>query len=126
MMFALGCIQALKCNDNSCPTGVATQQKHLVKGLVVEDKKVRVANYHHETVKSAVELMGAAGIDHPDKVGRFVMFRRVSRTEVETLEQTYPEMEIGCMLNEASIPEKYLASWKGASADSFKSYRLTS
>lgn len=126
MMFALGCIQALRCNDNECPTGVATQKGHLVKGLVVADKKVRVANYHHETVKSAVELMGAAGIDHPDKVGRFVMFRRVSRTEVETLEQTYPEVEPGCMLNEATVPEKYLAPWKGASADRFKSYRLVS
>jgi len=124
MMFALGCIQALRCNDNECPTGVATQKRHLVKGLVVADKKVRVANYHNETVKSAVELMGAAGIDHPDKVERFVMFRRVSRTEVETLEQTYPEVEPGCMLQESSVPEKYLASWKGASADRFKSYRL--
>ena len=124
MMFALGCIQALRCNDNECPTGVATQQKHLVKGLVVADKKVRVANYHHETVKSAVELMGAAGIDHPDKVGRFVMFRRVSRTEVETLEQTYPEVAIGSMLQEETIPSKYLAPWKGAHADRFKGYRL--
>ncbi len=124
MMFALGCIQALRCNDNECPTGVATQQKHLVKGLVVADKKVRVANYHNETVKSAVELMGAAGIDHPDKVGRFVMFRRVSRTEVETLEQTYPEVIPGCMLQEETVPTKYLASWKGASADRFISYRL--
>jgi len=124
MMFALGCIQALRCNDNECPTGVATQKRHLVKGLVVADKKVRVANYHNETVKSAVELMGAAGIDHPDKVERFVMFRRVSRTEVETLEQTYPEVEPGCMLQESSVPEKYLASWQGASADRFKSYRL--
>ena len=107
MMFALGCIQALRCNDNECPTGVATQKNHLVKGLVVKDKKVRVANYHEETVKSAVELMGAAGLDHPDKVGRFVMFRRISRTQVETLEQTYPDVERGSMLNENSVPKKY-------------------
>lgn len=124
MMFALGCIQALRCNDNECPTGVATQQKHLVKGLVVKDKKTRVASYHKATVTSAVELMGAAGIDHPDKVGRFIMFRRVSRTEVETLEQTYPDVEPGAMLTESTVPEKYLASWKGSSADRFLSYRL--
>lgn len=39
MMLALGCIQALKCNSNQCPTGVATQDKSLMKGLVVTDKK---------------------------------------------------------------------------------------
>ena len=46
MMFALGCIQALECNNNTCPTGVATQDKSLMKGLVVEEKKQRVANFH--------------------------------------------------------------------------------
>jgi len=119
MMFALGCIQALKCNDNSCPTGVATQKKSLQSGLVVEDKKIRVANYHKETVMSAVELMCAAGIDHPDKVTREVVNRRISRTEIETLEQTYPEVEIGCMLKEETVPKNYKLAWDAASADSF-------
>lgn len=44
-MFALGCIQALKCNTNKCPTGVATQDENLMKGLVVEDKSERVYQY---------------------------------------------------------------------------------
>ena len=44
MMMALGCIQALECNKNTCPTGVATQDPELVDGLVIDDKKVRVAN----------------------------------------------------------------------------------
>ena len=38
MMMALGCIQALECNKNTCPTGVATQDPYFMKGLVVEDK----------------------------------------------------------------------------------------
>ncbi|WP_261833369.1 FMN-binding glutamate synthase family protein [Vibrio ishigakensis] len=45
-MFALGCIQALKCNKDTCPTGITTQNKSLQKGLNVEDKKQRVANYN--------------------------------------------------------------------------------
>src|SRR5258708_5182555 len=44
-MFALGCIQALRCHTNTCPTGVATHNKRLQRGLVVEEKYQRVANY---------------------------------------------------------------------------------
>jgi hypothetical protein len=59
MMLALGCIQALVCNTNKCPTGVTTQNPKLAAGLVISDKKVRVANFHSETVKITVELMSA-------------------------------------------------------------------
>ena len=44
-MFSLGCIQALRCHQNSCPTGVATHDKRLQRGLVVEEKRLRVAQY---------------------------------------------------------------------------------
>jgi len=44
-MFALGCIQALQCNKNTCPTGIATHNKKLQYGLNPQDKSVRVANY---------------------------------------------------------------------------------
>ena len=60
-MFSLGCIQALKCNNNECPTGVATQNKMLMKGLVVSDKSERVYNFHKNTLHAANELLAAAG-----------------------------------------------------------------
>ena len=44
-MFSLGCIQALRCHTNSCPTGITTHQAKLQRGLVVEEKFLRVANY---------------------------------------------------------------------------------
>jgi glutamate synthase domain-containing protein 2 len=44
-MFALGCIQSLQCHRDTCPTGITTHNKRLQKGLVVEDKAERVANY---------------------------------------------------------------------------------
>src|SRR3954470_23778703 len=44
-MFSLGCIQALRCHMNTCPTGVTTHNKRLQRGLVVEEKYLRVANY---------------------------------------------------------------------------------
>lgn len=60
-MFSLGCIQALRCNTNECPTGVATQNKMLVKGLVVTDKAERVFYFHKNTLHAANELLAAAG-----------------------------------------------------------------
>jgi glutamate synthase domain-containing protein 2 len=44
-MFALGCIQALRCHTNTCPTGITTHNRRLQRGLVVEEKYLRVANY---------------------------------------------------------------------------------
>jgi len=119
MMFALGCIQALECHANTCPTGVATQDPQLTKGLVPEDKSVRVARYQHETVKAAMELMASAGIDHPDKVDRSVVSMRVDRTKIQTFEETYPELEVGALLDGSKVPNEFFRYWKRASAESF-------
>ncbi|ATG59556.1 MULTISPECIES: FMN-binding glutamate synthase family protein [Pseudoalteromonas] len=45
-MFALGCIQAMQCNKDSCPTGITTHNERLQRGLNVADKAQRVANYN--------------------------------------------------------------------------------
>ncbi len=113
MMMALGCIQALVCNTNKCPTGVATQDPQLVAGLVVKDKKIRVANYHEDTVKSFVELLGSAGIDDHNQLTRSHIYRRVFMNQVRTFEDIYPSLEPGCMLN-GNIPEKYQDDFKRA------------
>ena len=62
MMFALGCVQSLSCNTNRCPTGVATQDPQLVRGLVVEDKYHRVARFHKETIRALTDLLSSAGL----------------------------------------------------------------
>ena len=118
MMMALGCIQALQCNTNRCPTGVATQDPQLTVGLVVSDKKHRVANYHEDTVKSCVELMGAAGIESHKKLTRSHIYRRVFMNEVRTLEDIFPSLEPGCMLA-GNIPEKYQQDFKTGVPDSW-------
>ena len=59
MMLPLD-VFALECNKNKCPTGVATQRPDLYKGLDVEDKYVRVANYHQGTLESVSEILCAA------------------------------------------------------------------
>lgn len=118
MMMALGCIQALECNKNTCPTGVATQDASLMKGLVIEDKKVRIANFHKHTVESLVELLAAAGIDQPRKLNRHQISRRVFMNEVRTLEEIYPSVPDGAFLN-GNMPERYAKSFAAASADQF-------
>ncbi|WP_075352647.1 FMN-binding glutamate synthase family protein [Algoriphagus marinus] len=67
-MFSLGCIQALRCNTNDCPTGVATQKASLAKGLVVTDKSERVYNFHKNTIHALKELLGASGHCHTSEL----------------------------------------------------------
>lgn len=119
MMLALGCIQALECNKNTCPTGVATQDKELVAGLVVNDKKVRVANYHRETVHSFVELMAAAGLSDPSQINRSHIYRRINVNEVRRYDDLYPPLETGCLLREATVPDGLLRAWQEANPDRF-------
>jgi hypothetical protein len=98
MMFALGCIQALECNSNTCPTGVATQDESLMKGLVVEDKTVRVFNFHRLTVQSAIELLGAAGLRHPYELTRAYINRRISQNNMQSYIETFPYIPEGSLL----------------------------
>lgn len=119
MMLALGCIQALECNKNNCPTGVATQDPELVAGLSVTDKRVRVANYHQETMESFVELMAAAGLHKPSEINRTHIFRRVSLNEIRRYDQLFPRLEPGCLLKEETVPDAWTLMWQEASATRF-------
>jgi glutamate synthase domain-containing protein 2 len=105
MMMAMGCIQALRCNTNRCPVGIATQDKTLYNGLNVQNKSVRVANFHNETVKSFVELLEAAGLDKPDDLKREHINRRVSMTYLMSYLELYPEVEVGSLLSEDTTKE---------------------
>jgi len=98
MMLAVGCIQSLKCNNNTCPVGVATQDESLMRGLDVDDKAVRVANFHEETLHSFSELIAAAGVACPNDIERFHINRRVSMTKVMTYGEIYPHVKKGSLL----------------------------
>ena len=64
-MMAIGCIQAQRCHTGHCPTGVATQNKWLVRGLDPEDKAARLANYVITLRKELTRLSHACGVEHP-------------------------------------------------------------
>jgi glutamate synthase domain-containing protein 2 len=69
-MFALGCIQALKCHKNTCPTGITTHDPRFQAGLVVEDKDKRVASYARAIVKDVETIAHSVGVSEPRKLRR--------------------------------------------------------
>ncbi len=69
-MFSIGCIQALKCNKNTCPTGITTHNKRLQKGLNPQDKAVKVANYVYN-INHALEVIAhSCGVKEPRQLNR--------------------------------------------------------
>jgi len=64
-MFSLGCIQALRCHTNTCPTGITTHNPRLQRGLVVEEKWQRVANYAKGMNHDIEMIAHSCGVAHP-------------------------------------------------------------
>ncbi|WP_408095680.1 FMN-binding glutamate synthase family protein [Peredibacter sp. HCB2-198] len=118
-MLSLGCIQALRCNTNDCPTGVATQDPHLVGGLVVTNKRKRVKNFHEQTIKGVAEILGAMGVsDHHDLTPHHLR-RRVSQLDVRPLSDMIPWVEEGSYLK-GEIPSNWKHAFEAASPESFR------
>jgi glutamate synthase domain-containing protein 2 len=69
-MFSLGCIQALRCHQNTCPTGITTHNPRFQRGLVVEDKAARVANYCRNMNKEIDMIAHSCGLIHAREFGR--------------------------------------------------------
>lgn len=70
-MFALGCIQAMQCNKNTCPTGITTHNKDLQRGLVLSDKAGRVASYHKNLEREIGTIAHSCGVSEPRMLKRF-------------------------------------------------------
>lgn len=89
-MFALGCIQALQCNKNTCPTGITTHDKDLQKGLVVENKRERVAFYLKNLEKEIRIIANSCGAKRPRDLNRSHARVVVEFGRSKTLEELYP------------------------------------
>jgi glutamate synthase domain-containing protein 2 len=89
MMFALGCVQALVCHTDKCPTGVATQNPSLYKGLDPADKSVRVANFHLKTIEATKEIMEACNFPDIEEIPAARFFRKTSEQETKSFEEIY-------------------------------------
>ncbi len=117
-MLSLGCVQSLICNTNHCPTGIATQDPGLTEGLVVTDKKERVARFHQDTVEHLVEIVGAAGLKSPEELTRTHLYRRIDQDSIRRYDEVFEYLEVGSLLEEP-YPTRFQQAMFESTADSF-------
>ena len=117
-MLSLGCVQSLICNTNHCPTGVATQDPTLEKGLVVTDKSERARLWHAETLGRLGEIIAAGGLRVPGELNRTHVYRRVSQNRILRYDELYEYADVGCLLEEP-CPERFAQQMAESHAESF-------
>ncbi|MEV0987946.1 FMN-binding glutamate synthase family protein [Streptomyces sp. NPDC049949] len=117
MMFAVGCIQAQRCHTNTCPVGVATQDERRARALDVGDKAQRVRRFQEATVKSALQIMAAMGVDEPSGLRPHQLLQRVDPHTVRSYAELHEWLTPGQLL--ASAPEGWASDWRAAHPDRF-------
>lgn len=120
-MFSLGCIQAKDCGSGHCPTGITTMDPLRYRALDVPSRGVRVRNFHHHTLGAVAELLGAAGIEHPDHLNRRHIVRRLSGSQIKLADQIYPKASDGVLITGNGVLEdpRLRNYWSVVSIDSF-------
>ncbi|MEV0427278.1 FMN-binding glutamate synthase family protein [Micromonospora sp. NPDC050495] len=88
-MLAIGCIQAQKCHTDTCPTGVATQNPWLVRGVDPGRKSMRAANYLRTLRRDLVKVAEACGVEHPALIDTGAVEILDGRTASTPLAQVY-------------------------------------
>ena len=117
-MFALGCVQSMRCHDDTCPTGVATQDATRQRGLVVADTGPRVARFQRQTLHGLREIVVAMGLDNPWQIQPHHISERLNTVQSGPMDGFYNFLQEGELL---SAPEdtQYARYWQAARADSF-------
>jgi glutamate synthase domain-containing protein 2 len=121
-MLALGCEQALRCDSNECPTGIATQDPLRAQALVVLDKGERVRRYHQGTLAGLKALVEATGLSHPIEFRREHLLWRSPSGRVVSMAERYPGTDPGVLLGDAPSTlwsPTLLAEWRAATATQF-------
>ena len=120
-MFALGCIQSQSCHTGHCPTGIATQDSKLWNALDIDDKALRVFNFHQNTLKALKEVTAAAGLEHPNQLTPEHIIQRVTPVTVRSLGAQYPYLKPGDLLNPNYLPKHavFQRFWRDAQPNSF-------
>ena len=93
-MFALGCIQALQCNKNTCPTGVTTHDPSLQRGLDPVDKAERVYRYATLVKKEVGVIAHSCGVPEPHRLQRFHCRIVGNNGRSVPLDELYPEPSV--------------------------------
>ena len=121
MLLSLGCIQAVRCNTNTCPTGITTQDPKRYKVLKPKKRAQQVANFHNNTIKSFTNFVGAMGLQSVEQLSPFMLFREVSGDYKSSYGDIYAPiyLEEGELLKEGSVPEFYKHVWPEADPNTF-------
>ena len=119
MMFSVGCIQALRCHTNTCPTGVATQDPRRNRALVVKDKGPHVRNYHELTMESFLEMVGAMGLDNPNDLKPDMIFYRLNEGDSLPFTELFHYIEPRHFLENENIHPFFAKDWVTSSAEHF-------
>lgn len=117
MMLSLGCIQSRSCNNDQCPTGIATQNAERYNALDYEEKGDRVYKFHSAIIKNLTELVGAAGLHSISEVKPHHINTRVSENVVEHLGQRYEYIAQNSLLNDNTLPQAWQYNWQSVSED---------
>lgn len=113
MMFSLGCVQSRRCHTNTCPTGVATQDPHRRRALNVDVKAPHVRNFHHATLKSFLQVLGAVGHEKPEDLHPSHIYRMIAPNKAMTFAEIYDFLRPGQLLD-GTAPERYMKFWEDA------------
>ena len=89
-LLSIGCIQALRCHTNTCPTGITTQNRWLQAGLDPADKSVRVRNYSLALERDLQMITHACGLTHPNQLHRGHVVVATSPGVRTPLEELFP------------------------------------
>jgi len=118
-MFAIGCVMSQRCHTDKCPTGIATQNPNRQRGLVLEDKSQRVANFHRNTLKRLGEFVAAAGLEHPHDLTPHHLYHRRGPNVITTMDRIQEFLQPNVLL-EAPDSTPYAEWWGAACAESFQ------
>ncbi|MCT2557868.1 FMN-binding glutamate synthase family protein [Tsuneonella sp. YG55] len=117
-MFALGCVQSMRCHEDTCPTGIATQDATRQRGLVVADKAERVARFQRQTLHGLREMVVAMGLDNPWQIEPFHISERLDGARAAPIDEIYGFLGEGALLDDPDATQ-YARYWAAARADSF-------
>ena len=89
-MFSIGCIQAMKCNQNTCPTGITTHMKKYQRGLDPTDKAQRVKRYQQAMEKEVGIIAHSCGVPEPRRLKRYHCRMVTANGYSQPLDELYP------------------------------------
>ncbi|MGI8944428.1 MAG: FMN-binding glutamate synthase family protein [Qipengyuania sp.] len=117
-MFALGCVQSMKCHADTCPTGITTQDATRQRGLVVPEKAERVARFQRHTLHALREMVVAMGLDNPWQIEPCHVWERWNAARSDTIDNIYGFLAPGQLLDDPGSTQ-YARDWEAAEAHSF-------